>query len=460
MKKLFRLLCPLLSAAMLLSCGASVGEEQSTTAPDTTAAPAAPAADMTREWVFIRSDESAEHLQTIQMLRAAFKELFGYEPGIKTDFLTPKQSPGEYEILVGTTTRESAAETYRNIPSGGYTYSVLSENVIVIAGRTVLDTRHAAEQFLRDCFGYTEPGTGTAAPVTIGTSFTGKYEAPFDNPVVDGLADPDVLYYDGVYYLYGTSSRLSQGYEVFTSTDLKTWENRGICLDQAWGFTRWYWAPDIEEHNGKFYMLASVDEHLGLCVADSPLGPFVPQERYLFANSIDGHIFFDGDDMYIYYVSWRADHPYGIWGCKMNLDTLTPDLSTEKLLLQATEPYEKQKSGVVEGPYMLVKDGKYYLTYSGSNYESQKYCVCYAVSDSPLGEYKKYRNNPIMIGDGVRVFGAGHHCVITRPDGQMVIVYHTHNNANSIHPRNVSMDYIYFRDTADGPVLYCDGPNR
>ncbi len=451
---------PILSAALLFGCGAPAAPAETTASPaETTAVPAAPAIDLTREWVIVRSDETEECLDSVQLIREAVGELFGQMPGIRTDYLGRNDTPGEYEILVGRTTRESGAEAYAAIPEGGYLYQIPSEKLIVIAGDTAQNTMFAARQFLRDCFNYTEPGTGAAASPVVGTAFSGAYEAPFDNPVVEGLADPDVLYHDGVYYLYGTSSRLSQGYEVFTSTDLQNWENRGVCLESAWGLTRWYWAPDVEEHDGKFYMLASVDEHLGLCVADSPLGPFVPQPNYLFEKTIDGHIFFDGDDMYIYYVSWREGHSYGIWGCKMKDDCLTPDLSTETRVIWPTEAYEKKQGNVTEGPYMLVKDGKYYLTYSGSHYESQDYCVCYAVADSPLGEYQKYKRNPILQGDGVRVFGAGHHCVVTRPDGEMVIVYHTHNSGTAIHPRNVSIDIMRFRETADGPILECDGPN-
>lgn len=457
------MLAPVFSAALLFGCGAPAAPAETTAPPpETTAAPAAPSVDFTQDWVIVRSDSSDACLDSVRLIRETFKELFGYAPDIRTDFLGRNgETPGEYEILVGLTTRESGAPVYQSIPEGGYTYQILSENVIVIAGDTAQNTLFAARQFLEDCFGYTGQGTGTASAAAVGSVFRGEYAAPFDNPVVEGLADPDVLYHDGVYYLYGTSYRLSQGYEVFTSTDLVNWENRGVCLDSAWGLTRWYWAPDVEEHNGKFYMLASVDEHLGLCVADSPLGPFVPQNGFLFEKTIDGHIFFDGDDMYIYYVSWREGHSYGIWGCRMQADCLTPDLTTEKRVIWATEAYEKDKGNVTEGPYMLVKDGKYYLTYSGSHYESQDYCVCYAVADSPLGDFRKYKYNPILKGDGVRVFGAGHHCVTTMPDSEeMVIVYHTHNDKNSIHPRHISMDLLRFRETPDGPVLECDGPTR
>jgi len=459
----FLLLC--LLAAGMVSCSADTdapsATEAETSAVSGEASPAE--VDFTKEWVIVRSDMDERCLESIYMIRGAFEELFGYKPAIRTDYLAPNEQPGEYEILVGKTTRESCAGVYEGIAEGEYTYQVLSENVIAIFGDSVKNTHRAAERFLRDCFGYTEFGTGTAASVAIGTSYTGKYVPPFQNPVVEGYADPDVLYHDGVYYLYATSYHIGNGYEVLTSTDLVNWENHGNCLDtssgvtDSWGFSRYYWAPDVEEHNGKFYMLASVDEHLGIMTADSPLGPFVPEENYLFEDAIDGHMFFDGDDMYIYYVTWREGHPYGIWGCKMMDDCVTPDLSTETLLIQPKEDYEP---GVTEGPYMLKKDGVYYLTYSGNGYTSPWYCICYATSDSPLGEYVKYKKNPILISDGETVFGTGHHCFTTMPDSEeMLIVYHIHDSKDGVHPRHTSVDRVWFRETKDGYILECDGPN-
>ena len=88
-------------------------------------------------------------------------------------------------------------------------------------------------------------------------------------------------------------------------------------------------------------MIASVDEHLGIAVADSPLGPFIPQPNWLFERSIDGHWFVDPDGtVYLYYVSWREGRPYGIYGMRMQSDIVTPDYSTEKRLLYPTEDWE------------------------------------------------------------------------------------------------------------------------
>ena len=280
----------------------------------------------------------------------------------------------------------------------------------------------------------------------------------FNNPILKGYADPDVLYYDGVYYLYATSYNINDGYEVYSSTDLVNWENHGNCLaHKPWGLDKDFWAPDVKEHNGKFYMLASVSVHLGLCVADSPLGPFVPMDGFLFKGTIDGHIFFDGDDMYIYYVTWQKGYKYGIWGCKMKPDYVTPDMSTEKALIHPTEPYETHMNPVTEAPYIMKKDGQYFLTYSGCNFKSPYYCVAYAQSDSPLGEYVKYENNPILVGDGVTVSGIGHHCITTMPNGKdYAIIYHIHHKPNDFSRRDLCVGNIRFEEKDGKTVLVCD----
>lgn len=285
----------------------------------------------------------------------------------------------------------------------------------------------------------------------------------FQNPVLRGYADPDILLHDGVYYLYATSYHVGRGYEVYTSEDLVNWENRGLCLlgedvEKAWGLNCFYWAPDVKYHNGRFYMLVTVAEHLGLAVADSPLGPFAPQDGFLFDHSIDGHILFEDEDMYIYYVTWREGHDYALWGCRMNGDHRTPELSTEKLLLKAMEPYERHMAAVVEAPYILKKDGVYYLTYSACTYESPFYCVCYATADAPLGDFVRYERNPILVGDGKTISGTGHHCVTPLPDGGYALMYHAHEAPGKIHPRNLYVGRIGFEPRGDHFVLVCDPP--
>lgn len=281
----------------------------------------------------------------------------------------------------------------------------------------------------------------------------------YQNPVLDGYADPDVLLYEGTYYLYATGN--GQGYQVYTSKDLVDWTLAGTAVaPNLWGVSTNYWAPDVEYINGKFYMVVSCNENLGLAVSDSPLGPFrEAHDRLFFDCTIDGHLFVDDDgSVYLYYVSWRSGHTYGLYGTKLD-ENMMPIPETEKLLLVAKDKWEKHQAGVVEGPYILRRNGLYYLTYSGSHYESKNYAVGYAISESPLGDYERYKGNPILIGND-QVSGTGHHCVTTSLDGsEMWIVYHQHATTTNIHPRKVCIDRLYFREADKGPdVLEVIGP--
>lgn len=284
--------------------------------------------------------------------------------------------------------------------------------------------------------------TGTLNPLPLPSPLP----APrYQNPVLSGYADPDILYHQGIYYLYATSSSLPAGYEAYTSRDLVCWEYAGKVMDEVWGMNRWYWAPDIICRNGKFYMLVSANEHLGICVSDSPLGPFLPEPGYLFDKSIDGHFFVDEDgEVYIFYVSWREGKTYALYAMRMEHDLVTPILSTETMVIKATETWEQQKAAVAEAPYVLKHRGKYYLTYSGSHFESAGYAVGYAIADTPLGPYAKYEGNPIL-SYHCKAHGPGHHCIVSSPDGRsLFIVYHTHHDTTTVQPRNICIDRLRF----------------
>ena len=260
-------------------------------------------------------------------------------------------------------------------------------------------------------------------------------------------ADPCVLFYEGVYYCYATSES-EPFYRVRTSTDLLNWTDPVPCTDTMWGITQWYWAPEVIEKDGKFYMIATVSEHIGIAVADSPMGPFIPQENWLFEKSIDGHIFIDDDGRaYLYYVSWQTD--YAIYGCELEEDLSGVKEGTVKMLLKARSPWETVDGGCVEGPYMLKHNGTYYLTYSGTVYTSDQYAVGYATSDSPLGDFARYEANPILTFNAA-VHGPGHHSFTTDANGDLWIIYHRHNSTDAVHPRVTCIDRARFAPTASG----------
>ena len=313
------------------------------------------------------------------------------------------------------------------------------------------------EKIGESTLGYVE-SNGYGAVVT---NFKG---APYENEDLSGLtfknplngdgADPDVLKVDDTYYLFFTGG----GYPTFSSEDLVHWKKIGTAVPNGgWGVNKNFWAPDTEIINGKYYMAVSFGEDgFGIASARKPEGPYVVQgTEPLLRTTIDGHIFVDDDgQIYLYYTSWYKGRTYGIYGVRAEFDSkgnLIPVWETETLLLTPGAEWEKMDGmgPVIEAPYMLKHNGKYYLVYSATHTGSIHYAVGYAVSDYPIKSFKKYVNNPIlsMTSD---VHCTGHCCIVEAPDGSMCILYHCANNLNSIYPRKTCIDKIRFSPTPSG----------
>lgn len=274
----------------------------------------------------------------------------------------------------------------------------------------------------------------------------------YKNPILtEGLpADPHVMLVDGTYYMYPTTH--GRGYDVWTSTDLVNWMPRGSVFKAARGGA---WAPDVfhnKRGDGKFYLYYTDNnpdapqpgpfgKQVGVAVSDSPLGPF-EDKKVLAKGSIDGHLFQDDDGKYYFYYVEIIDG-FKIFAQRM-ADPLTKEGKPVEVL-HPTEPWEMKSGHVTEGPFMLKHNGTYYLTYSGTGADSPNYGIGYATSKSPLGPFKKSPDNPIAHrGDGI--YGPGHHCIVTGPDGKMWMIYHQKYDEGTNYRRFTALDPIWFDD--------------
>jgi xylan 1,4-beta-xylosidase len=271
----------------------------------------------------------------------------------------------------------------------------------------------------------------------------------YRNPLLPDreIADPFVLRLDGKYYLYPTTD--SRGCEVFVSDDLVHWERKARAFRDRRGGD---WAPEVfhnKRGDGKFYLYYTdnmtngvrgpLEKQIGVAVAESPLGPF-KDKAVLAAHSIDADLFQDDDgSLYLYYVELTK-------GFKIIAQPMAEPLSKKgepKVLIRPTEEWEKRSGEVTEGPFMLKHKGVYYLTYSGTGADSPNYGIGYATSKSPTGPFVKYAGNPI-IHRRRNVFGPGHHCVVTGPDGKLWLVYHQKWDEEQGYHRFLAIDPIWF----------------
>ncbi|SKB27736.1 Glycosyl hydrolases family 43 [Parapedobacter luteus] len=254
------------------------------------------------------------------------------------------------------------------------------------------------------------------------------------NPVFPGwYADPEGIVYGDRFWVYPTYSAPYEEqvfFDAFSSPDLVNWTKHPRIIDTAevkWA-KRAMWAPGVLEKDARYYFFfAANDVHegevggIGVAVADKPEGPFkdllgkpLINEIVNGAQPIDQFVFKDKDgSYYMYYGGWKH----------CNIVKLNDDF-TGLVPFEDGELYkEVTPEGYVEGPFMFMRDGKYYFMWSEGGWGGPHYKVAYAIADSPFGPFERVAT--ILEQDPEIATGAGHHSVIQVPgQDQWYIVYH------------------------------------
>lgn len=327
------------------------------------------------------------------------------------------------------------------------------------------------------------------------------------------LPDPQVFVEDGIYYIVGTSDRNVNVVDCYVTTDFVTYEpHYGIynpVLYEGWESRAEaiIYAPEIYCFDGVYYMYYSAkDENQNrrssVVSANNPLGPYKPivngdvdgLNNPLFHNpdyvdrTLDATVFTDDDGKRYMYFTVTEDTQH-IVGVELT-SPYEADWSTYKKLLvpQRVEPdneeiviewegYRQKDVQINEAPFMIKSSGKYYLTYSANGCWNKYYNVCYAVSDSPLGDFvKPYEEDglwtnlligcpstddsesPVYNQWAGFASGTGHHCFFY--SGQdLMIGYHAHRNrdwnSTEYTERYFAFDYVHFDDSG---VPFINGP--
>lgn len=289
-----------------------------------------------------------------------------------------------------------------------------------------------------------------------------------------------------------------------------------------------YWAPEvIYDSNDKlyymFYSANSYDAKPGddyhfygdVAISDSPKGPFIPYNAYykndpilwnkkyntyiykplfdfslmeqsnpLYEKKTEGYMkiidlcpFIDPktNDKYVYFT--RDLYPEaGIVNSKIYVikcdENWQPNYNEVYYLttpnkISVDDESERQilKEGKVnEGPYMVYHNNKYYLLYSACSYNQKQYSVRVAISDSPIGPFKKLEpdNGGYLLyaeSKNTWVGGTGH-CSIVSKEGKDYIVYHAHQTNTNEFTRGIAKDEIHWTKNKDGiDVMVCNGPS-
>ncbi|HOW90115.1 MAG TPA: glycoside hydrolase family 43 protein [Elusimicrobiales bacterium] len=354
---------------------------------------------------------------------------------------------------------------------------------------------------------------GACAGPTPRKSVAGTYS----NPLPVAFGDPYVLRTSkGKYYMYGTGGNARNGFSAYSSDDMVDWKDEGqvYFADNKNGWSdpkaAWdgaYWAPEVYEVNGKFYMFYSAqwkenpgkeleNFRIGVAAADGPTGPFIDLKPGPIFDPgypiIDANVLFDKDGrIYLYYSRCCYKHAVesevSAWAREQGLYNeieeswvygveLKPDFSgvigEPTLLLRppvsmSDKQAEWESRSVTskevnrrwtEGSTAFRKGGVYYMMYSANYFGGKNYAVGYATSAGPLGPFTKAAGNPVLQKNSERggdVTGTGHNSVTYSPDGsEMFCVYHARTSSTGDR-RVVFIDRMRIKDDGE---LVVDGP--
>jgi beta-xylosidase len=276
------------------------------------------------------------------------------------------------------------------------------------------------------------------------------------NPIFPGwYADPEGTVMDKRYWVFPTYSapyNQQVHMDAFSSKDLVTWTKHERIIDTAavkWA-RRAMWAPAIIKKDGKYFLFFAANDiqneeqqgGIGVGIADKPEGPY---RDYLGkplldkivnrAQPIDQFIFHDKDGSY-YMI-------YGGWG-RCNITRLKDDFTGFLPFPDGTMFKEITPKGYVEGPFMFIRNGKYYFMWSEGGWTGPNYRVAYAIADSPFGPFE--RIGTVLQQDPAVATGAGHHSVMHVPkNDQWYVVYHRRplSETNGNH-RVTCIDKMFF----------------
>ncbi|WP_321290115.1 glycoside hydrolase family 43 protein [uncultured Sunxiuqinia sp.] len=289
-------------------------------------------------------------------------------------------------------------------------------------------------------------------------SLSAQHHKTSGNPLFNGwYADPEGAVFENQYWIYPTYSA-PYGQQVFmdafSSSNLVDWQKHESIIDTS--AVKWahkaMWAPAIFKKDNHYFLffaandIQNEDEEggIGIGISDRPEGPYkdylgkpLLDEFHNGAQPIDQFVFQDKDGQY-YMI-------YGGWG-HCNIVKLKNDFTGFLPYDDGTIFKEITPEGYVEGPFMFIRNGKYYFMWSEGGWGGPDYRVAYAIADSPFGPFK--RIGVVLKQDAEVATGAGHHSLIKVPgQDEWYIVYHRRPlGETDANHRVTCMEHLHFDD--------------
>jgi beta-xylosidase len=277
-------------------------------------------------------------------------------------------------------------------------------------------------------------------------------EGPPPPPVLwDGYcADPFVLRaQDGRYVMYGTAPALlrdGRAFQTLVSDDLDSWTPGGGALvigDEVPPGTEW-WAPEVAYADGRYWMYYSRgvgDSGHQIHVASSadPTGPFEDVGASLTAElpfAIDPSPFQDLDGRWwLFYATDLVDGKRpGTVLAVQRLRTMTELEGSSNVILRASADWQLYLPNrfmygahhdwhTLEGPTVTHQSGRYWMLYSGGNWQTPGYGVAAVTAPEVEGPWHELEPaGPFITSASTGLIGPGH-CSLVRDDSGRIHMF-------------------------------------
>lgn len=290
----------------------------------------------------------------------------------------------------------------------------------------------------------------------------------YANPVLaQDFPDPAILRApDGWFYAYATQATLdgrAVNIQVARSADLVRWDHLGDALPTkpAWASTtQKFWAPHALHAEGRYllYYSAQPDHAKGLCLAVAtsarPEGPFADSGRPMLCGEGIEHIdpmAFDDPKTGARLLYWGSGRqPIRVQALAPDRLGFAPGSESRELLGADGRPYRS----LIEAAWVVHREGRYYLFYSGDRCCSRepRYAVLVARSDHATGPFEELPVPILEAGNGW--IAPGHNGVVTDDAGTDWLLYHA---MRAPPDRLLMLDRLEWRD--GWPRIAGDAPS-